>query len=143
MKRARQVGIVCSVLLMIQSGVMGILLLWFNRFATTIFFPISNLPFRLLALYWGFLLGLVCFYTAYRYKKPGFIASTFFIGVGLLGLVNAIKIPNIYFLIYTIVLAFGFLYTGVIGHYYRQLNANLYEGKKHAKPKHKTISTKK
>lgn len=136
MKKTRNIALVCSVLLTMQSGVLGLLLLWFNRFSPVVFYHISKLPFRLLVLYLGFLLGITCVHTALRYTRPGFVASTFFILVGLLGLVNAINIPNIIFLGYTILLSFGFIYVGVIGHHYRQMNSRLYKEKQNEN--HKT-----
>lgn len=142
MKRARQIALICSTLLTLQSGVMCLLLLWFNRFSTSVFYRIPNLPFRLLVLYFGFLLGATCLYTAYHYSRPGFIPAFFFVFVGLLGMVNAIQIPNIFFLIYTMLLAFGFVYAGVVGYSYRQMNTRLYKEEKNAKRKIKTVSTK-
>lgn len=139
MKRARQVALVCSVLITVQSGIMGLLLLWFNRFSTAIFYPIPNLPFRLLALYLGFLLGATCLYTAYHYRRPGLIAATFFIAVGLLGLVNIIYIQNILFLIYTVCIASGFIYAGVIGYYHRQMKSDFDKGKKNEKRENNKI----
>ncbi|MGL4662855.1 MAG: hypothetical protein ACRCV7_04170 [Culicoidibacterales bacterium] len=137
MKRTRNIAIVSSVLLTVQSGVFGLLLLWFNRFSPSVFYHISKLPFRILVLYLGFMLGITCIYTAWNYLKPGFVASTFFMLVGLLGLVNAIQIPNIIFLIYTMLLSFGFIYVGVVGHYYRQMNSRLFKEKRYAKRKTK------
>lgn len=142
MKRARQVALICSTLLTLQSGLMGLLLLWFNRFSTTVFYHIPNLPFRMIALYLGFVLGITCVYTAYHYKRPGFISSLFFVAVGLLGLVNAIQIPNIFFLVYTMIVAFGFIYAGVIGYYHRQMKTDLYKEMDNGKRKDKKVSTK-
>lgn len=142
MKRTRQIALICSSLLTLQSGVMGLLLLWFNRFSSAVFYQIPNIPFRIFVLYIGFLLGVACVYTAYFYQRPGFISSTFFMIVGLLGLVNGIVIDDIFFLIYTVVLSLGFIYVGIVGHYYRQIKANLYGEKRNDKRKNTTVQTK-
>lgn len=139
MKRARQIGMMCSVLLTLQSGVMGVLLLWFNRFSTDIFYHIPNLRFSLLSLYLSFLLGITCIYTILHYTRPGLGSATFFMVIGVIGLINTIQITNTFFLIYTVLLSLGFIYVGIVGYYYRQLNSKVYEGNKNDQRKNQTI----
>lgn len=125
MKRTRQIAIICSLLLLVQSGVMGVLLLWFNRFSTDVFYQIQGMNFRLLTLYLGVLLGVTCLYTAYFYHKATFLSATFFIIVGIVGVVDASMLiypelqVNVFFVIYVLLLSLGFIYVGISGYYYR------------------------
>lgn len=124
MKRTRQIALLCSFLLTLQSGVMGVLLWWFNRFSTDVFYRIPGIQFRLLTLYFGVLLGLTCLYTAYFYYRPKLLAAAFFIIIGILGVSNTIMLVlpqlRVHFLFvgYIALLSIGFIYVGVSGFYY-------------------------
>lgn len=129
MKRIRQVAITCSVLLMVQSGVMGILMMWFNRFSQDVFHKIPALNFRILVLYLAFILGATSLYTAYFYRKPGFVSSTFFTFLGLLAAFNVLYLvipslqTHILFVLYLTVVAVCYLFVGISGYFYRLSHA--------------------
>lgn len=124
MKHARQIAIVCSSLLALQSTIFFMSLLWFNRFSSGIFVRIPETPQRMLVLYWGIILGLTSLYTAFHYKKPGYVASSFFLILGFIGVANVVYLAapltvNFIFVIYLILLSLGFLYVGIAGFLYR------------------------
>lgn len=135
MKRIRQVAMTCSILLMIQSGVMGILLMWFNRFSQDVFHKIPALNFRILVLYLGFILGATSLYTAYFYRKPGFVASTFFTVLGLIAACNVVYLvmptlqAHILFVLYLILLSIGYLFVGAAGYFHRLSHVPLRKNK--------------